>query len=287
MTDEPVADVQMRVMTEADIPFGMKLKNLTKWNQLPADWKRFIDLEPKGCFVAVLDGEDVGTVSTTTYGRKLAWIGMVLVPPEHRRKGIGTALLQKAISYLQEKKIEVIGLDATPLGNKLYLTLGFWEDFGLERRQGAGQSIKSSGVSPMTSRDLDAVAEFDAVRFGVPRPNVLSLLRAGYPDLCWVLKKSDRVTGYLMMRPGLNAHQIGPWVAADPASAEELFKTALNAVASKPVFLDVVVPNTSAMKIVERYGFTLQRPFLRMFLGKNKYPANTSQMYAISGVEKG
>lgn len=44
--------IETRVMTEADIDFGMKLKNLAKWNQIPADWKRFIDLEPQGCFVA-------------------------------------------------------------------------------------------------------------------------------------------------------------------------------------------------------------------------------------------
>ena len=90
-----------------------------------------------------------------------------------------------------------------------------------------------------------------------------------------------------MMRPGLNAHQIGPWVASDARTAEELFKTALNAAAGKPVFLDVVLPNESALAIVEKYGFELQRPFIRMFLGENKYPADTTQMYAISGVEQG
>jgi len=44
MTEAEKADVEMRVMTEADINFGMKLKNIAKWNQLPADWRRFIDL---------------------------------------------------------------------------------------------------------------------------------------------------------------------------------------------------------------------------------------------------
>ena len=288
MSDEPKAkNIKMRVMTEADIPFGMKLKNITKWNQLPADWKRFIDLDPRGCFVASIDGEDVGTVSTTSYGKKLAWIGMVLVPPEQRRKGIGSALLEKAVAYLQEQKIEVIGLDATPLGNKLYLTLGFWEDFGLERRQGVGKAFTIKGATPMKSSDLAAVADFDAIRFGVPRPDVIKLLHKDAPELGWVLKDGKKIRGYVMMRPGFNAHQIGPWVASDPEAAEILFLTALNAIPGKPVFLDVVLPNASAAKLMEKYGFALQRPFLRMFLGDNKYPADTSQMYAISGVEKG
>jgi ribosomal protein S18 acetylase RimI-like enzyme len=278
----------MRVMVEADVPFGMKLKNITKWNQLPADWKRFITLEPKGCFIAVSeDGEDVGTVTTTTYGTKLAWIGMVLVPPERRRQGIGTALLKKAISYLEEKRLECIGLDATPLGNKLYLTLGFREDFALERRQGQGQALTSKGVEKMKTSDLDAVTEFDAARFGVPRANVLGLLYKDYPELAWVAKSGGKIAGCVMMRPGFNAHQIGPWVASNPATAEELFKTALSAVPGRPIFFDVVVPNEAAMAVAKKYSFELQRPFLRMFLGENKYPADTKQMFAICGVEKG
>jgi len=294
MGDEKRFAGTMRVMTEADIDFGMKLKNIARWNQLPADWKRFIEIEPEGCFVAMLDGEKVGTVTTTTYGKRLAWIGMVLVPPEHRRKGIGTALLKKAISHLRQKKLEVIGLDATPMGNKLYLTLDFREDFALERRQGKGQALSGgdasaagSGVTPMTARELDALAEFDARVFGVPRPNVLRRLHADYPQLAWLARSGGRITGYVMMRPGLNAHQIGPWVAADPQIAEMLFQTALAAVGGRPIFLDVVVPNQAAMGIVTKYGFELQRPFVRMFLGENKYPADTSRMYAISGVEKG
>ena len=278
----------MRVMTKADVPFGMKLKNITKWNQLPADWERFIELEPEGMFVASLEGEDVGTASTTTYGTKLAWIGMVLVPPEHRRKGIGSALLKHGLDYLKNKGVECIGLDATPMGNKLYITLGFWEDFALERRQGEGREIASTGVTAIAADDLDAVAEYDATAFGVPRPNVLSLLHRDYPDLCWLAKDdAGAITGYAMMRPGYNAHQIGPWVASDAATAEELFKTCLNAIPGKPIFYDVVVPNEAALAITEKYDFELQRPFVRMFLGDNNYPADTTRMYSISGVEKG
>ncbi len=292
MTEEKKFTGTMRVMTEADIPFGMKLKTITKWNQLPADWKRFIDLEPEGCFVAVDEnGEDVGTVSTTTYGTKLAWIGMVLVPPERRRQGIGTALLKRSMQYCVDNKIEVVGLDATPMGNKLYLTLGFGCDFGLERRQGVsvGQTFLSvpKGVEKLKKSDLDKLAEFDAPIFGVPRPNVLTLLLKDYPALCWVAKANGKITGYIMMRPGFNAHQIGPWIAEDASTAEELFKTALNATPGKPIFFDVVVPNESAMSIARKHNFELQRPFVRMFLGECKYPADTKRMFAISGVEKG
>ena len=72
MTEEKKFTGTMRVMTEADIPFGMKLKNITKWNQLPADWKRFIDLEPKGnVLLAKADGVTVGAVEPRVAARLL------------------------------------------------------------------------------------------------------------------------------------------------------------------------------------------------------------------------
>jgi ribosomal protein S18 acetylase RimI-like enzyme len=279
--------IHLRLLTEADIPFGMTLKNLAGWNQLPADWKRLLSLEPAGCFLALCNGMPAGTVTTTSYGSKLAWIGMVLVLPEFRRQGIGTALLNKAVEYLRGRDVEVIGLDATPTGNQLYRRLGFREDFALQRRQGIGRTLPADGVVPLTAARLDEVIAFDAPRFGAPRPALLRRLFDDYPHLAWTYHRNGRLLGYLMMRPGLHAHQIGPWVAAGPEAAEELFKTALTAACDTRIFLDVPVPNAAAIGIVEKYGFQIQRPYVRMFLGENRYPADARQMFAIAGAETG
>ena len=37
-------------MTTAEIPGGMRLKDLAGWNQIPADWERFLRASPEGCF---------------------------------------------------------------------------------------------------------------------------------------------------------------------------------------------------------------------------------------------
>ena len=47
--------MQIRTMTYADIPLGMKLSAQNGWNQLEADWRRQFDLEPAGGFVAELE----------------------------------------------------------------------------------------------------------------------------------------------------------------------------------------------------------------------------------------
>ena len=48
-------------MTSADIPLGMTLSQQAGWNQTRADWRRFLALEPGGCFVGELDGRPKNT----------------------------------------------------------------------------------------------------------------------------------------------------------------------------------------------------------------------------------
>src|SRR5437660_10933274 len=92
--------VSLRSMTEGDLPAADELRRLAGWNQTLADWRRLLWLEPRGCFVAVENVAVVGTVTTTTYGQTLAWIGMMLVHPERQRRGIGTRLIRQALEYL-------------------------------------------------------------------------------------------------------------------------------------------------------------------------------------------
>ncbi|MGB8295229.1 MAG: GNAT family N-acetyltransferase, partial [Polyangia bacterium] len=87
-------------MTPADVAAGMRLKEIAGWNQTQEDWERFLRASPEGCFVAEWNGQVVGTVTTIVYEGRFAWIGMVLVDPQMRGKGIGTALLEKAIDHL-------------------------------------------------------------------------------------------------------------------------------------------------------------------------------------------
>src|SRR5882672_9524967 len=124
-TVNPEDPMSLRIMTMADIPAGMRLKDLARWNQTPADWARFLRSSPEGCFVAECDGHVCGTATTIVYEDRFAWIGMVLVDPLYRGRGIGTALLEGAIQYLDERGVPTLKLDATPQGKPLYEKLGF------------------------------------------------------------------------------------------------------------------------------------------------------------------
>jgi len=69
---------------------------------------------------------------------------MVLVDPEQRRLGIGSRLLRHAIAWLQARGVAAVKLDATPLGRKVYVQLGFVDEYGLARYGGVAPAAEAA-----------------------------------------------------------------------------------------------------------------------------------------------
>lgn len=283
--------IDIRVFAEADLPFGMQLRELAGWNQLEADWRRFLEMQPDGCFVAEVDGAPAGTATTTQYGERFGWVGMVLVLPEKRQRGLGTALLQHCIQYLEDRGLACVKLDATPLGKKLYDTLGFVDEYCIERKQvdtAPAVTADEVGISAMRAEDIALLSRYDASIFGGGRRQHLSLLLRQMPDGCFLHRGSDGwIDGYLFTRPGANAYQIGPWAADDDGTGEALLGTALSRLSGSPVFLDVPMAQPGPTDIVTRFGFETQRLLIRMYRGDNAYPGEAPRVYAFCGPETG
>jgi len=227
-------------------------------------------------------------VTTINYKGRLGWVGMVLVHPEKRRRGIGTALLRKAIDYLKGIGVETIKLDATPEGKNVYAPLGFMDEYDLERRQGIGVITDCEEFQPILMCNLQDVVSFDANAFGAERGKVIESLLRENPDKSFTAKnQKGQIEGYIMARNGSNAHHIGPWVSNSASVAEGLFALVLRKLAGEKIFLDIPCVNKNGIKIAERYNFTVQRSFTRMFLGNNTYPGKPLYVYSTSGAEKG
>ncbi len=281
----------IRTMTMADIPHGMRFKEAAGWNQTEADWERFLSLEPEGCFVAEMDGEVVGTATTCRFGQACGWIAMILVPPERRRQGIGSALFRHAVAYLEDRGVASVKLDATPVGRTVYLQVGFVDEYGLQRREGIAPAVESHGVVPMGEAHLDAALALDRPIYGADRGNLLLRLhreaQGAGGGRCGVFQKGGgEVEGYAMVRPGSRAAFIGPVVACTEEAGVDLFRWAMGRVAGEPVFFDIPMPNPVAVRLADEHGFAVQRPFTRMYRGVN-CPGDPTRVYATSGPEKG
>jgi GNAT superfamily N-acetyltransferase len=96
---------RLRLMAIEDISKAVRLSDIAGWNQRTADWERFLSADLKGCFAAECEGRIVGTSATIIYEGRFAWIGMVVVDPQHRGQGLGTLLLERAIQHLDLQRV--------------------------------------------------------------------------------------------------------------------------------------------------------------------------------------
>jgi hypothetical protein len=91
---------------------------------------------------------------------------------------------------------------------------------------------------------------------------------------------------FALARTGRIATQIGPIVAADEDAAAALLTAALGA-ASGPVFLDVADRWQRLSVLLKQRGFTVQRPFLRMALGRSAPCGDVQRTFVVAGPEFG
>jgi len=179
MSGLPRMNVTVRPMTMADVPVGMRLKQLAGWNQTEADWHRFLELQPDGLFVAEIDGYGVGTVAGFIF-ENVAWIAMVLVDPTYRKQGIGTALMNHALAFLGDRTIR---LDATAQGQPVYEKLGFVGEYELARYEGV-LAVSRTGILPVPvvtdERARCSFYELDQRVTGTQRAKLLNALGAAH-----------------------------------------------------------------------------------------------------------
>ncbi len=280
---------RLRTMTPADIPAGMRLKEIAGWNQTLEDWQRFLAADPEGCFVAEWNGQVAGTVATIIYEHRFAWIGMVLVDPQLRGKGIGTALLLRAIDHLDAKKVPCMKLDATPQGKPIYIRLGFQVEYEIERHSLTREiTAESSARAPaVAAENFEPLLEFDHLVFGADRSVLLRSLARSAPELVSIHRSGGAVEGFALGRQGSLADQLGPWAAANAAAARAVFDDFLRRSRRPVVFVDVLRDNAWAPALLAANGFQFSRSLTRMYRGENAHPGRPDLLGAILGPEFG
>lgn len=270
----------IRAMKTADLPAAMRLKEAAGWNQTEADWRAVLELEPDGCWVFEVDGVAAGSTTVVRYGRELAWIGMVLTLPEYRRRGIARALMEHALADCQAHGIGCVKLDATDLGRPLYAALGFRDEQPIERWSGQSPQGRARAKSGRTST-LRVPAALDRRAFGADRRPVLDGFLGRGPD-----DAAASETGFVMTRPGSEAHFLGPCVAESAAAADELVEGALARYPGEPFYWDLLPANPAAVEAARRLSFAPKRRLMRMSWG-GEVSDDPGLVWATAGFEYG
>lgn len=89
--------------------------------------ERYLRRNPGTSFVAVADGEVIGCIMAGHDGRR-GYIYHTAVRPDHRREGIGAALVKAAMDALRAEQISKVALVAfsrNEAGNAFWARMGF------------------------------------------------------------------------------------------------------------------------------------------------------------------
>lgn len=223
-------------------------------------------LQPDGFFGAFQDGALIGMVGATIYSN-FAHVGMMGIHQQYQRHGIGTALMQHLLRWLDEKNISEVQLDASEKGQPMYEKLGFVafdEVHVLQRQTGQLPFRRSPAAQPLSLKNLDLITAADQQAFGADRSRLLQALLETYPERAFLVTDGQgAVQGYLIARE----KRVGPWVMQDPAKAELLLPAALSLPFDGPISVVVPYENMEAITLLHRHGFEIVRINMRMVRG--------------------
>ena len=259
-----------------DAPAGLLLSTEAHWNQNEADWRFFL---AKGTVFGVRDGAQLAaTAALLPYSSGNAWISMVLVTANWRRRGIATKLVDACLNAATKLGLTT-WLDATPAGASVYGPLGFTPTLQLRRLR----LEAPRGVGVVQSLSICTVADFIARDARAMRFERSSLLTEfGGRTGSRMISLGNAVA---LVRDGRTARHIGPIFAETHENALAL----VDAIARSeqgPWLLDAVHSQEDFLRRLTDTGWTSERPFQRMRFGRATMLAGELP-FAVAGPEFG
>ena len=271
---EQLAIVQLG---EADAASGVLLSSEAQWNQNEADWRFFLT---KGIVFGVRDrdGRVIASAALLPYSDGDAWISMVLVTANWRRRGLATRLVDACIGAATRLGVTA-WLDATPAGAAVYGPLGFSPTIQLRRLRFERASTVKADVE-LAPGKLDDLLKLDIRAMGFDRRDLLRELSERPTSR--LLSHGDAMA---LVRDGRTARHIGPLFASTPTHALALMRD-IAASERRPLLIDAVASQEIFLQGLTNGGWTIERPFQRMRFGRARTKA-AGLPFAVAGPEFG
>ena len=259
------------------------------WNPGINDAELFFATDPNG-FLGCFDGDTmIAGGSIVSYDGKFGFMGLFIVHPDYRNRGLGKQLWDKRKETLQSRLSEgaAIGMDGVVAMQPFYQQGGFEIAFRDERYLRLGSSFDiPNTVCDLRSEHLKDVMEMDLEAFGVPRKNFLISWLQQPQGFSFGSLANGKISGFAHMRKAQVGYKIGPLFARDPDSADSLYRSCLNAAGGQSVCLDIPVNNPAAKDLVERYEAEYVFECARMYRGTPP-KTNSDIVFGITSFELG
>ena len=267
-------ELDLHKCTLEDLDELQALSESVNWNQLPADWRNFIELGGVWC-MKNLD-RIVGTAAWIPRSSSTVWIGVVITKPEWRGRSIATKLMKKIIeeSSCYDSRL----LDASAMGEPVYRKLGFKEMY-IVSRMGIG------GICTPSRLSWKPVSEDDVKKLFPGDPLPMQLFKNA-PELCKIAENNGKILGYFMGRYGLKSVHFGPLYAENTAIAIDAVNEMRAIAGNAQVTMDIMGYQKDFINLLLENGADLKRDFTRMYHGKYTCAENP-EMFAAAGPEYG
>lgn len=295
----PLTDLPVRRLTRDDL---VPCADLSEGRGWPRDEHRWGLLLAAGTGYGIDDPEGKGLLATcvvTSYGPRMAAIGMLLVAERYARQGVARHLMQQVIESTGGTPLS---LHATAAGRPLYETLGFAAVGRTQRMGGRFRPATEPGGSGATASpgrdggpgvtvraasagDLQAMLRLDADAFGHDRTHLLARLPA-FADHLRVAEEDGELVGYAALWPSSDSHVVGPLIARDTTTAK-LLVTSLAGATDRPLRTDIDDRHEELLGWLGERGLRSGSETTVMTLGVHQQPGDWTRHFAPLSVATG
>ena len=284
MNNEPRFTI--RRMQRAEVDLAIEWAAAKGWNPGLHDAECFHATDPDGFLIGCLEDEPAGCISVVAYDDSFGFLGLYIVRPEFRGKGLGFRLWQAGIAHLGTRNI---GLDGVVAQQDNYKKSGFRPAYRNIRYEGAGQAAQpaaASGLVDLSTLPFEQVCAYDSTLFPSPRSRFLRCWLAQPQAIGFAALHDGRLAGYGLLRPCRRGYKIGPLFADNAQLADALFQALTGSVPDAPVFLDVPETNPAAVMLAQRHRMHKVFETARMYTGQTP-PLPIERLFGVTTFELG
>lgn len=228
-------------------------------------------------------GKLISSAAVFPYGPELASLGMVMVDPQHRRKGLGQTATQKVMESLPDKNTPVM-LVATQQGYPMYEKMGYRTVGTLHKfiadtyqPQEHQTDLTDYHIQQLTADNFIEILRLDTDSLGTERRTFLQArIKQSQTGVILRRTKDNTPAGFALSIPGTAVTILGPVTAPNPTLAFALIDH-LARQTNAPLRIDIPSEQTALTEKLPAHGFTLQtQPPVMLWNAEHLPPRNNS-----------
>lgn len=274
--------IEYRTASLSEVHGLMELAAAEGWNPGLDDPDAFFLADRDGFFGA-FDGEThCGGISVVNHNPHFAFLGLYLMRPEYRGKGLGFSLWKYAIAHARER---TIGLDGVEDQQANYAASGFETAGNTTRFTGKIPGKRRDKVREVRDDEISKLIKMEAQASGVRKPSYLATwFQKTLTRRTFVFEDAGQIQGFCTMRQCLEGFKVGPFFARDTEIARQLLET-VSAHQDSELTLDVPGSSRELEKVCQTFGMQAGFRTARMYRGP--FTPVPETLFAVGSLELG